>query len=142
MCTVNEGICLLVLLVLSTIDIKKRQIPVWLIIAAGAASILYHITVGKQDLYLMLGGIVIGCFFIFISKITREGLGYGDSFGILVLGIYLGFWQMLELLTFSFFLLTFVSIPFIWKKRMNRKVRLPFYPFMAGGYLLLIFAGG
>lgn len=135
---VNEVICLLILLFFSIMDIQMRKVSVYMLAAAGAGSILYQLLAGKMNLWLLAGGCLIGVSFVLLSKITDEGIGYGDSIGILVLGIFLGFWRVLTVISTAFFLLLCVLIPVMWKKRMSRKAALPFYPFLTGGYLCLM----
>ena len=135
---VSEIICLLILLFFSVTDIQMRKVSVYMLAAAGAGSILYQLLFGKMKLWLLVGGCLIGAAFVLLSKITDEGIGYGDSIGILVLGIFLGFWRMLTVISTAFFLLLCVLIPVMWKKRMSRKAALPFYPFLTGGYLCLM----
>ena len=74
--------------------------------------------------------------------ITREGMGYGDSWSILILGIYLGVWKLLEVLSTAFMLLGAAAVICLVGKKMSRKYRLPFLPFLAAGYLCSILAGG
>lgn len=135
---VNEVICLLILLFFSIMDIQMRKVSVYMLAAAGAGSILYQLLAGKMNLWLLAGGCLIGVSFVLLSEITDEGIGYGDSIGILVLGIFLGFWRVLTVISTAFFLLLCVLIPVMWKKRMSRKAALPFYPFLTGGYLCLM----
>lgn len=135
---ISEAICLLILLLLSVTDIRMRKVSVYILAAAGIGSILYQLLVGKMNLWLLTGGCLTGIAFVLLSKITDEGIGYGDSIGILVLGIFLGFWRMLTVISTAFFLLLCVLIPVMWKKRMSRKAALPFYPFLTGGYLCLM----
>ena len=135
---ISEAICLLILLLLSVTDIRMRKVSVYILAAAGIGSILYQLLVGKMNLWLLTGGCLTGIAFVLLSKITDEGIGYGDSIGILVLGLFLGFWRMLTVISTAFFLLLCVLIPVMWKKRMSRKAALPFYPFLTGGYLCLM----
>lgn len=139
---VADYICILLLFIVSVIDIRNREIPCYLLWIAAAASVIYHFAMCEQNIILILGGIIIGLCFLIISKVTREGLGYGDSYGILILGIYLGMWNLLTVLATSFFLLISVSIFFLWMRKMNRKISLPFYPFLTGGYLVFLLMGG
>ena len=135
---ISEAICLLILLLLSVTDIRMRKVSVYILAAAGIGSILYQLLVGKMNLWLLTGGCLTGIAFVLLSKITDEGIGYGDSIGILVLGLFLGFWRMLTVISTAFLLLLCVLIPVMWKKRMSRKAALPFYPFLTGGYLCLM----
>lgn len=69
-------------------------------------------------------------------------MGYGDSWAILILGIFLGLWGVLEVLAAAFLLLTLVSVVLLARKRMSRRLSVPFYPFLAAGYLISVWGGG
>jgi len=142
MCEINKAICFLVLIYLSWIDIRKRQIPVLVLAAAGGLAVLYQIIGGCANIESVVTGAVPGMFFLLVSKVTEESMGYGDSLGILILGMYLGFWQILEVLCSAFFLMFCLLIPVLWKNKMSRKTGLAFYPFLTGGYLLGTIIGG
>lgn len=135
---ISEILCLLLLMVVSVKDVQSRKVSALLLTAAGLACMMYQICVGKMDWLLIAGGAAVGGVFLLISKVTGEGVGYGDSIGIGILGIFLGFLKVLTVLSISFFLLLCVSIPVLWRKKMSKKYTLPFYPFLTGGYLCLL----
>ena len=60
--------------------------------------LLYQAVCRETDPALLAGGAAVGAGFLLLSKVTGEGIGYGDSWGILVLGLYLGLWKLLEVL--------------------------------------------
>ena len=138
----TEMICLGILVLLSYIDIKKREVPIQMLLAAAAGENLYHIMYREQDIWLLLGGATVGFLFLGISFITRESLGYGDSWGIVILGVYLGLWRLLEVLFGAFFLSGVISAVLLCKKKMSRKSTLPFYPFLTCGYVLVLLSEG
>ena len=142
MWAVSEWICLSILLILSIWDIRRREIPVYLIVGSMILSAVYLILGKETDYLLAAGGTVVGIVFLIISKVTEEGVGYGDSLSILVVGSYLGFWNILFVLSVSFFLLLCILIPFLWIKKMSKKCTLPFLPFLMGGYLCFLLVGG
>lgn len=137
-----EIICLSFLTAASVKDIQTRKVSVLLLAAAGIAGLIYQMCAKEMDWMMILGGAAVGGIFLLISKVTREGLGYGDSIGIGVLGIFLGFLRVLTVISITFFLLLCVSIPILWRKKMSKKYTLPFYPFLMGGYLCLLWMEG
>lgn len=145
MWTMTEYIFLVILIVMAVRDIKSRNVPVWIL---GVSMIImicyvgYQIITGNINYCLTFAGGIVGVFFLIMSKITEEAVGYGDSFVVLFLGIILGFWNILFVLSSAFLLLLCVTIPLLWKKKMSRKVALPFLPFLAGGYLSFLIMGG
>ena len=69
-------------------DIHSRQIPVFILVLGSLAALGYQVFVGKGDIWVISGGIAVGALFLLVSRITREGMGYGDSWAIFILGIY------------------------------------------------------
>lgn len=142
MWTIDKGICLVFLIIVALKDIQTKKISVYALVCGGMLSVIYQIFVGNMDLWLLSGGIMTGILFLFISRMTQEGMGYGDSILILILGIYLGFHQLIIVLSMSFFLLLCVSIPVLWCRKMSREYTLPFIPFLTVGYLCFLLIGG
>lgn len=62
-------------------------------------------------------------------------IGYGDSWIISLMGIYLGGICMLEIVVTAFFLTGFVSLMGIVFKKWKNSVTLPFIPFLTAAYL-------
>lgn len=140
--TVSEMICMFILTVIAVWDIKVRTVSVYVLMIGAVGSVLHHFICRDMDVWVIIGGVIIGIIFLFLSKLTKEGIGYGDSWVILILGSYLGLWKLIVVLSTAFLLLLCVSIPVLWKKKMSRKYALPFLPFLAAGYLCLMLTGG
>ncbi len=139
---VSQIICMGILVNLSIADICSRKISVYLLVFCNLTALGYQILIEKGDIWLILGGVGVGLLFLVISRITREGIGYGDSWTILIMGIYLGIWELLGVLLTAFLILGVVSALCLGVKKMSRKYRLPFLPFLAAGYLCSILTGG
>lgn len=136
---VNQICCIIFLLWISVIDLRSRQIPVCMLAFLNLLAIvwqLYQLSGSKGDLRMFLGGTGVGAVFLLVSRMTEEGVGYGDSWLILILGIYLGMWKLLEVLAGTCLLLAAASVICLTVKRMSRRCTLPFVPFLAAGYLL------
>lgn len=135
MWAIDQWICFASLSGLAWIDVKKKEIPVLGIVGGFIASVGYQLFTRKVDIWLVIGGALLGGGFLLLSWITKEGIGYGDSLGILILGIYLGMWKLAELLSAAFFLLFFAAMVLFFKKKNSAKYGIPFYPFLAAAYL-------
>ena len=136
MWTVSQIIWGILLLILSVKDIRKREVPTWLVVSGGILAVLCKVLEqAVNDIPGMLVGAAIGTLFLLVSRITREALGYGDSMLIVGLGLYLGLWKMLYLLVIAFFSAAVFSMAGIIIKRFTRKTTIPFIPFLAVGYL-------
>lgn len=139
---ISQMICMGILVSLSIVDIHFRKIPVDILILANLAVVVYQLAIGKADIWLVAGGAGLGVLFLVFSRVTRESMGYGDSWAILILGIYLGIWDLIEVLAVSFFTLTIVSVICMVRKRRYRRSVIPFYPFLTVGYLFSLLARG
>ena len=138
MWTVNQLFCMGILTVLSVIDILTHFISVKILLVLNVCAVIYQGYTRRVDIWLIMGGICVGMILLLISKITHESIGYADSWLILILGIYLGLWELLEVLAGALFVLALASVLVLVMKRMSRKCVLPFIPFLAAGYLLNI----
>lgn len=139
---VAKGILLGVLLGLSYIDIRMHQVPVNVLRAGGAAVLLYQIFFSEVFLWEFLSGVGAGILFLLLSRVTKEGMGYGDSWGILILGGFLGFKRLLTVLVTAFFLLAIAAVILLSRKKMTRKCSIAFFPFLTSGYIVLLFTEG
>lgn len=138
---VSQIICIGAMAGMSVTDVMFRKVPEAFLILGGAAAILYQCIFGTVEVWLLLGGAGIGCFFLFMSKVTREGIGYGDSWGILVLGLYMGMWNLLGVLLGALSLLLIAAMALLVTGRFKKNASLPFYPFLTGGYVLVLLTG-
>ena len=139
---ISQVFCMGILLSLSVIDIHFRRIPVDILVMGSIAALVYQGITRQADLWMAAGGAGVGILFLLVSKVTREGFGYGDSWAILALGIYLGLWGVLDVLAGTFCLLAAASLICLTAKKMSRKHTIPFIPFLAAGYLLSVLTGG
>ena len=136
--TVSDWMLMSGLVLVSWIDIRWRKIPVRLLLIFSIITIGYQLYCRPMAWWIVAGGIGIGIVFFIISKKTRESIGYADSWMILNLGIYQGFWGILGTLTGAMFILGVVSLITVVLKQMSRKCVLPFVPFLTAGYFLWI----
>lgn len=132
----SRMIGLLFLLWLSWEDFKIRSVSERIVLLGGCLAMLYQWIVKDQKLESVLGGMLIGGIALFISFITRETMGYGDSMVILMLGIFLGMEELLEVLFWTFGAALVVAIFLLVKQRFGRKTAFPFIPVLTFGYVI------
>lgn len=101
---------LLILVVLSGIDIKKRKLSVRVMAALTLAVLLYRMVYREYDIRQYAWGLVPGALLLGISFITRQALGYGDSWMILILGVCLGITDVIRMLMTAFSLAAVFSM--------------------------------
>ncbi|MCQ2507537.1 MAG: hypothetical protein MJ097_01970 [Dorea sp.] len=125
-------------------DIREKSVSLSSLILAGGISLILAlislIEAGAGDFRWVAGDLVcggsIGIFFLLISLLSDEKIGYGDSMMICMMGIGLGGWRLICLLQVSSFLLL-ISVFFLWKRqKLHRETRVAFYPYLFAGYVL------
>lgn len=131
-------VCLL-LVIMAFKDIREHKVSVSMLVLCGIiVGIVNGIAwfTGTLAIWkIHLAGFVIGLFFIGISKVTREGLGYGDSWLLCILGGYLGIWSMLEMLVMAWMLIALAAGIMLVRSGFRKKDSLPMVPFITVGYI-------
>ncbi len=130
------------LCIVSVWDIRRRMIPCWLLGIGGVLAVVFQLLQKNTSVVSVLAGMAVGGIFLVISKVTEEGLGYGDSLMILAVGIYMGFWQLLYLLTGAYLMAAVFAGVVLVRKRFSRKDSFPFIPFLTAAYIAVLVWGG
>lgn len=130
MCEIIDGLMLVLLGIASWGDWKRREISVNLLMVMSVFVIGSAFLLKRNSLLSVLGGIAIGLFFVYLSYITEEKIGYGDSWLIGVLGVYLGGTALLELMLIASLAASVCSLVYCVCQGWNRNHTLPFIPFM------------
>ena len=135
MCQIENWVIFLLLVMCSVSDLRRKTIPIVLILVLGIAVIGFAIFGDSIGVRLRVGGAILGMLFLLISKCTREAIGYGDSWLILLLGIQLGYLEAICVLFVASLLAGVASLFFLWKCKWKRNTSLPFVPFLSVSYL-------
>ena len=122
------------LLVASWGDWKRKEISVRILLLMTVLASVKAIFFSEKFLEVILG-LVIGIGFLLISKWTEEQIGYGDSWLILILGVYVGFEKLLILLFTASLGAALFSLIFCVIHKWNRNFTIPFVPFLAAAYV-------
>lgn len=139
MCEMSDWMMVLFLGVCSVSDIRIRGVKTWVLMISTVAVLLFCVFLTKEPLWSVLCGAGMGALFFGISYLTRESIGYADSWLILLLGVYLGFPRLMLLLTCAFLgaaLLALVGMVFKWWKG---KETIAFIPFLALAFVGVMF---
>ena len=139
---ISHAICTGILVCLSVEDVRKRKIPLVILTVGGCMAFLYQLMWGTEDIWEIAAGVGIGVCFLVVGWLTGEKIGYGDGIVIMVLGIYLGIWKLLEVLAGAFFLLAVAGMICLAGMRFSRKQTLPFCPFLTAGYVICLLCKG
>ena len=139
MCQVANWFVLILLAVASVIDWRKREIPITLLFIMSAGITIFAIYCKDITIWYRLAGGALGIMLFVVSTVTKEAIGYGDSWLILLLGVQLGILRVLQLLFAASLLAVIFAVFYLWVRKWNRKSTLPFVPFLTIAYLGVMF---
>ena len=135
MCQVANWMIFILLAVVGVIDWRKREIPMSLLFIMSAGVIIFAIYCKDITLWYRLAGGALGILLFVVSTVTKEAIGYGDSWLILLLGVHLGIFRVLQLLFVASLLAVIFALFYLWVRKWNRGATLPFVPFLTIAYL-------
>ena len=139
----ESALLLVWLCLLAAWDIRRGELPAVLLAAGGTAGLLLRITNLAAGTALSvlaaayLPGLAAGGLLLAAARISREAVGYGDGICFCLLAFWLP-WE--ELYTLLFTALVLCALPGLAAGliRGRRLKALPFLPFVAGAYLVLL----
>lgn len=135
MCRIADWVILVLLGMCSVSDARKKTMPAVLLVLFSIAVAGFALFDNVVSTRFRVGGLFMGILFLLISKCSKEAIGYGDSWLILLLGIHLGYLQALGVLFGASVLAGVVSVFYLWKCGWKKKATLPFVPFLSLSYL-------
>lgn len=121
-------------------DWKEKKVALWKIaVYAGMIVVFWGLKIrsGQAASYLFqtLAGAGPGLFLLLAGKCSGEAVGYGDGLLALILGISLGFWRILGILSAAFFGVFCTAVVLYWRRGGKKGMELPFVPFLLAGTL-------
>ena len=134
MYAVIRSVGMIVLAVLAVRDIRCRRIPVWALAVLSMAVLLCRMLLKDITVAESIAGGAVGIGFILISRITGEAFGYADSILIMLLGLFLGVWELFAVLMIAFGLAAIYAAGGLVAGRFSRKITFPFIPFLTIAY--------
>ena len=131
---VEQWVTLILLIVNSVIDIKKKKIS---IISVAVCFLCWLMLGMKERQWADLIHLVPGLVLLFISIVTRGALGMGDGILVCVMGLFCEWDIILWTLVFAFFMSFFWAIVQVCLQTKKDKT-FPFVPFILFGYVLVL----
>ncbi|MEU8561168.1 A24 family peptidase [Streptomyces cyaneofuscatus] len=135
---------------LATVDRRVHRLPDPLTLPLAAAAVLLlggaALLPGHAGSWAsgLLGGLVLGGFYLLLFLINPNGMGFGDVKLALALGVALGWygWEVLFLGGFAGFLFgAAYGLGLVLLRRAGRRTGIPFGPFMIAGALTGVLLG-
>ena len=131
-------ICLIIILgVICVFDIKRKKIPVYMLIILAAAGIISNFTVGEFDIEKRIIAMLPGMILLIVSMITKKQIGYGDGMIILIMGLYIDIDDILSIVLSSFLLSSIAAIILMTVFKKKKNFEMAFSPFLLIGYGLV-----
>lgn len=131
-------ICLIIILgVICVFDIKRKKIPVYMLIILAAAGIISNFTVGEFDIEKRIIAMLPGMILLIVSMITKQQIGYGDGMIILIMGLYIDMDDILSIVLSSFLLSSIAAIILMTVFKKKKNFEMAFSPFLLIGYGLV-----
>ena len=130
-----KELCTVVFLAMNSwLDIRRREISLFLTVVYAGCGIIYSILQGRkiQDVLIPAG---IGILFLEAGLISRGAIGAGDCWILLALGALLDTETYIRMLCIGFFLAAFWSGILLVIRRKSRKTEIPLVPFLLAGYI-------
>ena len=116
-------------------DIKWKKLSLSVLLS-GFIILAAGLLCGRDiHMIVLAAGAGVGIVFLVVSRVTDESLGYGDSILILIMGGFLGFWNILSLLVAAFSIAALFSIFMLVRKKFHKKSAFPFVPFLTAAYI-------
>ncbi|HEX2057764.1 MAG TPA: prepilin peptidase [Actinomycetota bacterium] len=140
-----------VLVVLTVVDLDTKLLPNRIVypafVVGWAGLVAAAIVDGVTDRLLdaAIGAGIFGGTFFLIALVAPRGMGFGDVKLAFVLGTFLGYVRLglVPLAMFLAFLIGAVTgVVVMLATGGNRKMQIPFGPFLAFGTVIALFAGG
>mgnify|MGYP000054965074 CR=1 FL=1 len=119
---VKSAIILLYLGILAGMDVRKRQISLVLTGVLFLAGIGWQILVEQTSWLEWLLSLLPGAGFLTLSYISREQVGYGDGLLLLTVGIWLGFGQTFGVLTLGLILCSVLCGVLLMRKKYGNRI--------------------
>lgn len=121
------------MIVLAITDMRRKEIPLIYLVVFGMAAVIYTIVRGNIEWNLFFSSLLPGIFLLGISLCTREGIGYGDGWAVMILGLLIGTEDCFITVCMGLLLIALISVILLIMHKVNGKSRIPFLPFLTIG---------
>jgi leader peptidase (prepilin peptidase)/N-methyltransferase len=139
------------LMIIFVYDFKYMEIPMLILWIGVGVSLAYYVFFDWQnfhnaasilDLKTMsgiIGGLVAGGFFYALAAYSKETwMGYGDAYLGLLIGLVVGWPNVVVALMLSFTIGALISVGLIVATKKTMKSQVPFAPFLITGTFLVV----
>lgn len=130
-----EFVLFLFLAVCAVFDGLYKRIPlavVWLGMLTAICFQIYGV-MGETGIIAAAVSLIPGAAFFLLSFFSREKVGYGDGWVLLMIGLFLGLYRCFLILLAGLVMESAVAIVLLAFRKMQRDKEIPFSPFLLLG---------
>lgn len=131
------------LIVFSIYDIRTMHLPIWIVsinILISILAIALDVMKGKRSLtdygLTLFLTVIILMTSVFFKILKIEAIGFGDGLIMISINLCFGAENAIVIFCISFLLSAIISGVLMVIKKVNRKTRIPFVPFLTTGTLI------
>lgn len=125
----------ILLLCLSIEDIRTKKISLWpVFVLAGSGAVFGLYAKGTSYLMEIVVSVAMGLIICAVGIVSDNGIGSGDAWTIMALCMCIGCSKTVTVLFYAFVFCCVCGVLCIWVFRQNRKMKLPFLPFLLAAY--------
>jgi len=133
-----QSLVVLGLLGISSIeDLKTKKVSGMYLIGFALLAVYLQIRHIHLPLASVLGGAAIGFVFMGITILRMDAMGLGDGMVLIIVGIFLGFRQSVEVMIIAIFLVAIYALFLVVIRKKDRKTEIAFIPFLFISFLLV-----
>ncbi len=130
------GIGFMIVCICGVSDMRKRTIPLAAVVLGGLLGLgidVWQMSKGNISFGEVGLAVLPGCFFLLVSFLSREKVGYGDGLLLVVVGLFTGFYRCMVMVSIGLLLLSVTALVLLVLHKVHRNSKLPFVPFLAAG---------
>lgn len=122
------GIC-------AVLDGMEKKIPITVIWLGIITAIVLHVQgITGDESWVDTGMSVLpGMLFWMLSFVTREKVGYGDGWMLVMIGLFTGLWRCFLILLVGLISESLVVLVLLTIKKVSKNCQIPFAPFLLFG---------
>ena len=121
-------------------DFQSKRIRNSYLLTGGIVGVVARIVgifQGKHSYVEWLFALFPGIALLVIAAVTKEKIGMGDGWTILILGNYLSVVEIYYIFETALVMVIIFCAIKLWKKKINKEWEIPFLPFLWGAYTVL-----
>lgn len=122
-------------------DMRMKRLSVRLLLCFGVIGLIVDICFQTAPLLCIIG-ILPGISLVLLGRVSRQQIGYGDGFAVMVIGLLLPGKETIAILLMGLFLCACSSVVILCMGKGGKKTVFPFIPFLEAGFFLCLFTRG